>query len=66
MCEDSDEKMYWESVRNLYSRGRHKEENPKPFESLDWEAVRQADSAFLARILIGRGMHDKPAERIQV
>lgn len=66
MCEDNDKKMYWESVRNLYSRGRHKEKNPRPLESLDWEAVRQADTAFLAKILMSRGMHDKLAERIQV
>ncbi|XP_056166228.1 transcriptional activator DEMETER-like [Syzygium oleosum] len=65
MCEDNDKKMYWESVRNLYSRGRHKEKNPRPLESLDWEAVSQADTAFLAKILMSRGMHDKLAERIQ-
>jgi hypothetical protein len=52
----------WESLGKIYSRPRSKDQ----MDSVDWEAVRQAETSKVASIIEGRGQQTIIAGRIKV
>ncbi|WCJ41712.1 demeter-like 1 [Euphorbia peplus] len=59
--EQKEQKIDWDSFRRKYSRPRSSDHT----DSIDWEAVRQADSSVIADTIKARGQHTVIAERIK-
>lgn len=62
----NDKEVDWDSLRNIYSKGKQGERSGDTMDSLDWEAVRQAPLTDVSKSILGRGMNNKLAGRIKV
>lgn len=65
MRKDKDDRD-WDQLRKRAEAGGRKQRPDNTRDSLDWEAVRQADVGEVADAIKERGMHEKLSQRIQV
>ncbi|KAK9057183.1 hypothetical protein SSX86_024550 [Deinandra increscens subsp. villosa] len=55
----------WDELRKSYCKTGEKETNVNHRDAVDWDAVRRASVAEIAKIIIDRGMHNVIADRIK-
>lgn len=56
----------WDELRKQYSHGMSRERTEQNADSVNWEAIRQASAAELAKVIVDRGMSNQLAGRIKV